>query len=593
MVSGQETLELSVGIIRLCSKVIGILSNWEVKKVRKQNIAHSHLFFAVVLAASIFVSGGSAFGQVQLGGFVVQPMRLDIAALPGRVFETAVGLQSFDPNETHIADISIIDMAQWEDGQWRIIEPNSDFDTSKLSSCSEWISVERETVEISIMGSAYVKVHVRVPRRTTGFYAAGILVTLRSRPDIPAHVDVVVRFLIPVLVEVQGRPLRHRVELGDMGLELIEPRRGNPATTHVLMNIDNNGGTRSNLKGFAQIKGFLDGHWREITTAEFGGTRIIPGAKLKLRSNLARSLPSAKYRVSGWLYVDGRRAQRIMKEIDFVGDASVTKVLTDTPLDLLPSAVSISSLPGASRMASIKVYNASDETVNVQTAIGLPRALQGVAFGDLKGVDLDCTGWLKIEPQKFTLRSHTQQSIRIIATMPDTVSASLPCYYALLGLSSTYADGQRAGVTTANICVANKEISVEPFVYGMTLRPALKEGSEYYIVARFGNFGSIHFTPIKCRVAVVDQLGVPRIRTSLSSMKTGMMLPFEARDFSGVIDFSRVPVGMYRLAAELQYGPGQMAGKQIGIRVMAQGGQKVIEVLQLQEDLGGTIEVKW
>ncbi len=569
--------------------------------MRKQNITHSHLFFAAVLAVSIFVSGGSAFGQ--LGGFVVQPMNLDIAALPGRVFETSLGLQSFDPNQVYTVDISIIEMAQWEDGQWRIIEPNSAFDTSKLSSCSKWISVGRETVEIPLMGLTYIKVSVRVPRRTRGFYAAGILVTLRPRPDLAGNVAVRVRFLVPVLVEVQGRPLRHKIELGDMELELIESRQGNPATTNVLMSIDNKGGTRSNLKGFAQVKGFLDGHWREITTAEFGGTRIIPGAKLRLRSNLGRSLPSAKYRVSGWLYIDGRRAQRTTNELDFVGDTSVTKVATDTPLDLLPSVVSISSQPGATRTAVIKVYNASDETVNVQTAIGLPRPLQGVAFGELKGIDLDCTEWLKTEPEKFTLRSHTQQSIRIIAKMPDTVSASLPCYYAILGLYSTYADGQKAGVTTANICVANKNISVEPFVYGMTLIPALKGGSEYYIVARFGNFGSIHFTPIRCRAAVVDPtaidlttgapMGMPRIRTSFSSMKSGMMLPFEARDFSGVMDFSDVPVGTYRLAVELQYGPGQMAGKQIGIRVMAQGGRKVIEVLQLQEDLGGKIEVKW
>jgi hypothetical protein len=247
-------------------------------------------------------------------------------------------------------------------------------------------------------------------------------------------------------------------------------------------------------------------------------------------------------------------------------------------------------------MAVIKVYNASDETVNVQTAIGVSRYLQGAAFGELKGVNLDCTGWLKTEPQKFTLRSHTQQSIRIIAKMPDTVSASLPCYYAILGLSSSYADGQRAGVTTANICVANKNISVEPFVYGMKLRPALKEGSEYYIVAKFGNFGSIHFTPIRCRAGVVDPLtSMPRVTTTLSSIKTDIMLPFEARVFSGVMDFSDVPVGTYRLAAELQYGPAltQRASKQIGIRVMAQGGRKVIEVLQLQEDLGGKIEVKW
>jgi len=397
-----------------------------------------------------------------------------------------------------------------------------------------------------------------------------------------------------VLVEVQGRPLRHKIELGDMGMEFIEPYRDNPATTHVLMNIDNKGGTRSHLKGFAQVKGFLDGHWRTITTAEFSSTRIIPGAKLQLRSNIGRSLPSAKYRISGWLYVDGRRANRATNELDFVGDTSVTKVLTDAPLDLLPSAVSISGQPGSTRMAVIKVYNASDETVNVQAVIRLPRPLQGRAFGDLKGVDLDCTGWLKIEPEKFTLRSHTQQSMRIIAKLPDTVSASLPCYYSLLGLSSTYADGQRAGVKTANICVANENVSVAPFVYGMKLSEAYKEGSEYYIVARYGNFGSIHFTPSRCRAAVVNAAtGMPMVRTSLSSRKTGLILPFEARDFSGVIDFSNVPVGIYRLAAVLEYASGEEVTLQKAIRVMTQGGRKVMEVLQLQEDLGEKIEVIW
>lgn len=558
--------------------------------MRKRNVAHSHLFFAVVLSASVLVSGGSAFGQ-----FMVQPMRMDIAVLPGRVFETALGLQSFDPNEVYMVDVSICELTQWEDGQWRIIEPNSDFDTSTLSSCSKWISLGSETVQIPLMGATYVKVSVRVPRRTRGFYAAGILATVRPRPNLEGNVGIRLQFLVPVLVEVQGRPLRHKIELGDMELELIEARQGNPATTHVLMSIDNKGGTRSHLKGFAQVKGFLDGHWRQITTAEFRGTRITPGAKLRLRSNLGQSLPSAKYKVSGWLYVDGRRASRTTDELDFVGDRSVTKVATDAPIDLLPSVVSISCQPGATRTSVIKVYNASDETVNVQAAVGLPRSLMGAAFGELKGVDLDCTGWLTIEPEKFTLRSHTQQSIRIVVKMPDTVSALLPCYYALLGLSSTYADGQRGGVTTANICVANENVSIEPFIYGMKLSLAFKEGSEYYIVAKYGNFGRVHITPIRCRAAVVDSTGEPRVRSYLSSRKSGLMLPFEARDYSGAIDFSNVPVGTYRLATVLRYGPAQtqIADKQIGIRVMAQGGQKVIEVLQLQEDLGEKIEVKW
>ena len=556
--------------------------------MRKRNITHRHLFFAVVLVVSVFLFGGSAFGQ-----FLVQPMKMDLTAMPGRVIETALDIQSLDPNQVHEIDLSIVDLTQWEDGQWRIIEPNSDFDMSRLSSCSKWISLGNKTVQIPPMGVARVRLTVRAPRRTRGFYIAGITVAVRPRQDIVrGRIGVKVRFLVPVLIDVEGRPLRHKIELGNMGLELIKAYRDNPATTHVLMKIDNNGGTRSHLKGFAQIKGFLDGHWRTITTAEFSNTRIIPGAKLQLRSNIDRSLPPAKYRVSGWLYVDGRRGHRTMNELDFVGDPSVIKVATDAPLDLLPSVVLISGLPGATRMAAIKVYNASDETVNIQTAIGVPRPLQGVAFGDLKGADLDGSGWLTIEPEKFTLRSHAQQSIRIIAKLPETAMMH-PCYYALLGLSTTYADGQRAGVKTANICIANKNISVAPFVYGMKLKPALKEGSEYYIVARYGNFGSIHFTPKRCRAAIVDATGMPRVRTSLSSRKTGLMLPFEARDFSGVVDFSKVPVGIYRLAAVLEYASGEEVMLQQAIRVMAQGGRKVMEVLQLQEDLGEKIEVKW
>ena len=558
--------------------------------MRKHNVAQNHLAFAIIIALSVLVSGGSAFGQ-----FIVQPMRMDLPLMPRQRFETALGLQSLDPNEVHEIDLTVVDLAQFEDGQWQIIEPNdTTFDRSGLSSCKSWISLANNYVPIDPMNGARVKVDIKVPIRTRGFYAAGITASVRPRPGLLGNLGVRVRFLIPVLIDVQGRPMRHDIKLKKMELEPVKAYKENPATTHVIMSIDNNGGTRSHLKGFAQIKGFLDGHWREITTAEFTATSIIPGNKLKLRANIGRTLPPAKYMVGGWLYVDGRRDQRITDELDFAGDPSIKKVAADAPIDLNPGSVSISLMPGATRVAAIKVYNASDESVNVRAAVRLPQSLMGVAFGDLKGDDLDCTGWLQIEPNQFTLSSRDQQSIRIISKMPNNVSELIPCYYALLGLVSTYADGQSGGVTTAPISVANQNINVDPYVYGMTLRPALKDGTEYYVIARYGNFGRIHFTPLNCRAAIVDSLGAPKAIAALTSRKTDMILPFEARDYSGVIDISRVPVGTYRLASELQYGPdlGEKTEKQIGIRVMAQGGQKVIEVLQL-ENLGEKIEVQW
>jgi hypothetical protein len=543
--------------------------------VRKQNVAQNHLALAIIIALSVFFSGGSAFGQ-----FVVQPMKMELSLMPRQLFQTALSLQSFDPNEVHEIDLTVVDLTQYEDGQWRIIEPDDkDFDRSTLSSCKSWINVA----------------HAFVPIRTRGFYAAGIIASVRPRPGLGGNLGIHVRFLIPIFIAVQGRPMRHDIKLTKMELESIAALRGKPATTHVIMGIDNNGGTRSALKGFAQIKGFLDGHWREITTAEFAGASIVPGAKLKLRANIGRTLPPGKYKVGGWLYVDGRRDQRITDEMDFVGDPSIKTVAADAPIDLNPDSISISSIPGATRVKAIKVYNASDEAVNVRAAVRLPQSLMGVAFGDLKGDDLDCTGWLQIEPKEFTLRSRAQQSIRIISKMPNNVSGSTPCYYALLGLVSTYADGQSGGVTTAAISVANRNLNVDPYVHGMTLKPALKGGSEYYVVARYGNFGQIHFTPVRCLAAIVDSTGGRMATAALTSRKTDMILPFEARDYSGVIDISRVPVGTYRLAAMLKYGPDvtEQTEQQIGIRVMAQGGEKVIEVLQLQEELGGKIEVQW
>ena len=553
--------------------------------MRKQN----HI--VLVIAIALLASAGPAFGQ-----FLVQPMRMYLAVRPGRIFKTTLDLQSLDPNEAHSIELSVVELTQWEDGEWRILEdPNTDdFDTSTLSSCKEWIRFRPASVDLGPMGAKSVEVFLRVPPGIRGFYTAGILATLKARPD-ASDITVILRFLVPVLAEVQGRPMRHKIKLEDIGMELVKAVGGKPATTTISMDISNNGGTYSHLKAFAKVRGFWDGHWREVTEAEFKGVSIIPGVEFKLKHNIERSLPPGKYRISGVLYVDGRRAKRIEKELNFVGDTSITKVATDAPLDVLPSDVIINCRPGATRVAAIKIRNASDETVNIQTGLALPGNLRGVAFGDLKGDDLDCTEWVKIEPESFTLRSMSQQSIRIIATMPKS-AAMHPCYYALLGIFSTYPDGQKGGVTTAHICVTDESISTEHFVSGMKLSPALKGGSQYYIVARFGNFGRIHFTPIRCRAAVVDAadpMGRPRALTALSSSKSDIMLPLEVRDFSGIIDFSNVSAGTYRLTAVLEYAPGEVATKQIGIRVLPQGQRKIVEVVKLEEELGEKIKVQW
>ncbi len=560
----------------------------------------SGLVWVVAIALAVVLSAGPAFGQ-----FIIQPMRMYIPVRPGRIIKTPLKLSSVDPNAVHTIDFNLVELSQWEDGSWRVIEPNVTdpnhpdfgFDVSKLSSCREWIKLARDTVVLDPLDIDEVEVSLRVPRGIRGFYVAGIVASLQHRPGIiEGGVGVIVQFLVPVLVEVQSRmPMRHNVEYLDIGLESIESNGYQPATTQVSVNVANNGGTFSSLKVITRLRGFSSGHWRQITETELPGAGIIPGAKLKLRGDIGRILPPGQYMINGALYVDGRLAKTFAKEIDFAGHPSAKKdVAGDAPLILNSREVFISTLPGATRRGVLKVLNSSDETVNVQASLALPSGLENRVFGNVRGGDLDCSQWVKIKPDKFTLRSGAQQSIGIVTTMPSPVEAH-PYYYAVLRLQSTYPDGQNAGVTAAYTCVENSTVEASPSAHIQTMTLAAgAEPSKYLVVVRGGNFGIVHFTP-RCRVAVTEpDTGRNMIMKLLGSNRSGLMLPLEARDFSEILDFSRIPSGVYRVTAALEYAPDVITERQMAIRVSGEGGgQRFVEIMQLEEELAQKIEVQW
>jgi hypothetical protein len=118
--------------------------------------------------------------------------------------------------------------------------------------------------------------------------------------------------------------------------------------------------------------------------------------------------------------------------------------------------------------------------------------------------------------------------------------------------------------------------------------------SEYIVAARGGNFGNVHFTPT-CRVAVVEpDTGRFRIKKVLSSNRSGLLLPYEARDFSEVLDFSRVPAGTYRVVVALEYAPDTVATKQMAIRVAGETGeQRLVQITAVEEELQQKVEVQW
>ncbi len=550
---------------------------------RRNGRLPGHAGWLARVTAMVLVFTAPACGQ-----FMMQPMKIELAPRAGERFRMDLKLQNTSVTEAHTVDLRVLDLTQIRDGEWEIIEPGSGFDTSKLSSCRDWVALQYDSVRIRPMNMLNVGLAMDVPRNARGFYAAAVHAQLRAKPD-ARGVAMVLNMLVPILVEIQGNPLRHAVELTDVDLQ-FEQKPDQPATTLVTLGVANTGGTYSHLKAVVRVSTVAGERQRRITEAEFTDRSIIPGVTLTLQSDIQRALPSGKYRLEAVLYVDGRRAKPMEKEIDFVGDPKLTRAATDAALDLTPTAVSVETVPGATRTAVLRVYNASSEAVNVKTAVMLPPILEGVALPHLKGEELDCASWVAVEPQEFNLRPQGSQSLRITTRMPNP-TAPHACYYALLRLYASYADGQNAGVRNAYVCVTNKQVAGTPEAQPWPVSLQLEAQSRYAVIARFMNTGDVHFTP-KCRATVTAPDGSLYRQVALSGEPANVMLPLEHRVFSEIIDFAGLPAGYYRLTVSLQYGSAGEVSTDIPILAEQQQEQTLITVRTI-EDYEQKAGVKW
>lgn len=556
----------------------------------------------VVIGVTLFLSAGSALGQY--GSFTITPMKVEAQITAGKTVTSVLNIQNLDPNSAHTIDLTLVELTQSTQGSWMIVDPNLindpnaeefGFDLRRLSSCRSWIRLRNNSVTLQPLQFAPVELSIRVGRGLKGFHTAGILATVRPRPDM-TDVAVSLRFLVPVVVEIETRPIRPQIRANDVGLQFVPASEAGLATTFVTMTVQNDGGTLSQLKPIARVYAFSKNHWHLVTTTEFDEKRIIPGAILILNADIRKSLPSGKYKVQGELYVDGRRTKRVEKVFDFKGDPTITRVAADAPLDLKPLDLMIECSPGSLRAETITVYNASDETINIQTAKGLQPDLQQKVIGNVRGTDLDCTSWLQITPENFTLPGGGgRKRVQVVAKLP--VGVTHPCYYSLLALWASYPDGQRAGYRTANVFVKNSNIVVEPAALGLNVRLQELDGSKYLVTATFRNLKTVHFKPLSAKAGVIPTTGpgamtVPQISTYLSG-DPSPMLPFEERTFSGDLDFSTVPAGRYFLTGRLEYAPGQIERPKRLIDVSVQGDRRVVQTRGTQIELGGDVEVNW
>ncbi|MHC4511940.1 MAG: hypothetical protein ACYTAO_23840, partial [Planctomycetota bacterium] len=119
--------------------------------------------------------------------------------------------------------------------------------------------------------------------------------------------------------------------------------------------------------------------------------------------------------------------------------------------------------------------------------------------------------------------------------------------------------------------------------------------SKFLVAATFGNFKNLHFAPITVRAGAIstsDPAQIPRTSTFLSG-DPSLMLPFEIRQFSGVLDFSTLPPDTYLVVGRLEFAPSQFARTYKLVQVSVEGEQRVVRIIGTQPELGENVELKW
>jgi hypothetical protein len=566
---------------------------------REKGIINSCLAFIFVITAALLLSATTVSGQ---SSFIVQPMALTFRIAAGQVTTASLSLQNITPDQSNKFVLRVVDLSQEDDGGWLLVDPDPNspdyikgFDTSKLLSCRKWITLDKYAASVKPASAENVAVRLKVPSGIRGFYCAGIVVGEEgSRPyqgDI-IGAGVRVQYLVPVLVEITGRTAQHVIELTDVGLELKPAEEKNPSSTNIVITTTNKGATYSNITAFARLRGFFQDHWREITITEVGSSHILPGVQLKLKYDIKRSLPPGKYSISGAVYMAGRLLKKMDKEFDFVGDPTATKLLTDAPLDLEPADVIIPCSPGTSRPSTLKIYNASEDELNIKIQSAVPLSLRNTVVGSTEnntrifGSELSCVDWLEVTPKEFTMPSRGQKTIRVAAKIPANATMYAN-YFALLGVFATYADGQNAGLTQMYVCLENKQKGITPkgSVLPVRLDLAYLEPSKYLAIAEFANQRDVYITP-KCNISITTVDQKPFLPLTMgTSNQPELMLPLEKREFSGMMDLSALnfPKGVYRLTAVLDYGFGETATIAEPIEVTINNNQKLVRKIERQE----------
>lgn len=551
------------------------LKNWRKRRTMDLNYTNftgkprPGILFVCTLVCWVALAG-VAWPQ----GFMVKPMKMTLSARPGQKVTQVLEVRNTLPEKALTLVLSLWDMRQGENATWNAIPASTD---GTGRSCLPWLSLDTKSIEIKPIETSLVNITLQVPPNARGTYAAGIAVQTQRDPK-ATGVVMVIRFIVPVIVEIQGPPVRQKVEIADVGMVYSAAGDGKTSQTQISVNVANLGENFPRLKLSVRISRQDGTRWRRVWTEEFEEKGILPDQSVKFTAAPKRNFPSGKYQMEASMIVDGRRMKPLTKEVDYVGDPNAGPLASSINLVMEPQRVECEAVSGARRRAYVTLRNPTDEAVNVTLGVKQVQALQGVMLGETRGDDFSAHAWVSITPPQFTLAKNGKRKVAVQFAFPRE-GLDKAAYYAILNLTAKHLDGQPAGKMKSLILATNKKVPVKPRMYGQALSLTQTEKNEYSVSATFANVGGVYLEPT-CKGTLMDAAGLSAVKTfGMKRDPANLVLPLGTPKWNGSLDFSDVKPGGYTVKVACEYIGGKPGTESFPVKVSDKDGQKQVEII--------------
>ena len=550
------------------------------------------LFAAAMVAAFAFAFAlALAPASAPAQGFMVKPMKIELSPRPGQTMRTPLSLRS-TLQTPQTVDLQVLDLGQGGGGSYALITPTDTEGSATASaasaapehSCRAWTSLSASSLLVPPMQEAEVMIEWRVPPGARGAYAAAIIAQTRP-PEGAAGVGISIRFLIPLILEIQGPPQRQQIALTDAALALRDGSEGQPADTVGAVVLENRGRTHSRVKAELTVMGRQGERWQRVATVGYREFGFLPGQRVEMTEALPRRLPSGDYRLVAALTVDGRRERPLEKEIAFVGDPTAgAELVGEVDLALEPGRVEVEGIPGARRSAFVTLRNPSEESLRVACIVEQPEALKGVAMGETLGDHFSGHEWADISPAQFVMAPRSERRLAVRFEYPAE-GLDQGAFYSRLRVLAAYSDGQMAGELGAMLVAKNQRAEAEPKMVGVRLAVTGRDEGVYSVLATFANVGGVHVDPRAVAQVYSGTAALAPTRTVPMERgeEAGVVLPLSQPRFTGELDVRNLEPGAYLLRVICTYGSaeGQSVDQQIGFRVTEPAeGKREVELIE-------------